>query len=114
MSKKTAKRNSESKIKDATVQLRMRLTDKAKVVKAARLCETTLSKFILDNALRAAQQVLADQVQFALSARDWNAFCRALDAPPRVIPILRKLISQPSILDAEFINRQIHRSSTDG
>ena len=86
-------------VKDATVQLRMRPAEKTAIARAARLRDTTLSKFMLENSVRAAQQVLADQVHFTLSARDWEAFCQALDAPPRVIPAVKKLFSQSSVFE---------------
>ena len=42
----------------------------------------------------------ADQAQFVLSETDWQAFCDALDAPAREIPALRKLLTEPSVFDA--------------
>lgn len=41
----------------------------------------------------------ADQIQFVLSEDCWRAFCNALDAPPRDIPALRKLLTQASVFD---------------
>jgi predicted DNA-binding antitoxin AbrB/MazE fold protein len=40
-----------------------------------------------------------DQVLFVLPPDRWQAFCDALDAPPRVIPALRKLLTEASVLD---------------
>jgi uncharacterized protein (DUF1778 family) len=77
----------------------MRPSEKATIAKAARLRDTTLTKFILDYSIQAAQRILADQVQFTLSHKDWIAFCQALDAPPRVIPKLRDLLSRPSVFE---------------
>ena len=42
----------------------------------------------------------ADQVQFMLPENRWQAFCDALDAPPKHIPALRKLLAEPSLFDA--------------
>ena len=42
----------------------------------------------------------ADQVQFVLPEDRWQAFCAALDAPPKEIPALRKLLTEPSLFDA--------------
>jgi len=36
-------------------------------------------------------------VQFSLSAERWQAFCGALDAPPKVLPRLKKLLTQASL-----------------
>jgi predicted DNA-binding antitoxin AbrB/MazE fold protein len=42
---------------------------------------------------------VAEQVLFVLPPDRWQAFCDALDAPPRVIPALRKLLTEASVLD---------------
>ena len=47
------------------------------------------------------QGLAAAQIRFVLSPDRWQAFCDALDAPPRDIPALRKLLTNPSILDGE-------------
>jgi predicted DNA-binding antitoxin AbrB/MazE fold protein len=41
----------------------------------------------------------ADQAHFALPPDRWQAFCEALDAPPRDIPALRKLLTEGSLFD---------------
>jgi predicted DNA-binding antitoxin AbrB/MazE fold protein len=41
----------------------------------------------------------ADQVQFALPPERWQAFCEALDAPPKDLPALRKLLTEASPFD---------------
>ena len=43
----------------------------------------------------------ADQVLFVLPADRWQAFCDVLDAPPREIPALRKLLTEASVLDGK-------------
>lgn len=40
-----------------------------------------------------------DRATFSLPPEKWQAFCDALDAPPRVIPALRQLLTQPGVLD---------------
>jgi uncharacterized protein (DUF1778 family) len=52
---------------------------------------------MVEHAYSAAQEVLADQVHFSLSPERWAQFCEALDAPPRVIPGLRKLMKKPNV-----------------
>ena len=42
----------------------------------------------------------ADRTAFALAPDDWQAFCAALDAPPRDIPALRRLLTEPGVFDA--------------
>jgi uncharacterized protein (DUF1778 family) len=86
-------------LKQAKVQLRLSAEQKATISRAAQLRQTTLSNFLLENAYSAAQQVLADEAHFALPTEKWQAFCAALDAPPRDIPALRKLLTEPGVFD---------------
>ena len=41
----------------------------------------------------------ADELHFALPADRWQAFCDALDAPPKDIPALRKLLTEASFFE---------------
>ena len=56
-------------------------------------------KRVIEQSLTATQQV-AEQGQFRLPKKQWNEFCDALDAPPKTIPALRKLLTKPGLLDA--------------
>jgi hypothetical protein len=40
-----------------------------------------------------------DQAHFVLPPDRWQAFCDALDAPPKEIAPLRRLLTEPSVLD---------------
>lgn len=93
---KTGKRPA---LKQAKVQLRLSAEQKETISRAARLRQTTLSDFLVENGYRAAQQVLAEQVQFALPPERWQPFCAALDTPPRDIPALRELLTEASVFD---------------
>jgi len=86
-------------LKESKVQLRLRPAQKELIARAAQLKQTTLTSFMVEHAYGAAQQVLADQVHFELSPERWRAFCRALDAPPKEIPALRRLLSEKSVFD---------------
>jgi len=90
-----------SSLKDTKVQLRLRPAQKELIAQAARIKQTTLSNFMVERAYSAAQEVLADQVHFALSPERWDAFCAALDEPPKEIPALRKLLRKPGIFDVK-------------
>jgi uncharacterized protein (DUF1778 family) len=85
--------------KQAKVQLRLRPEQKDVLTRAAKLRQTTLSSFLLENAYTAAQHVLAEQVHFTLPPERWQAFRRALDAPPRPIPALQKLFREARRFD---------------
>ena len=41
----------------------------------------------------------SDQVLFVLPPERWQTFCDALDAAPREIPALRKLLTEKSLFD---------------
>src|SRR5205807_9006725 len=88
-----------SAAKTTTVQLRLRPAQKAVLARAAQLRQTSLSNFMLEHACEAAQQVLAEQVDIVMPPAEWEAFCQALDAPPRAIPALKKLLTAASVFD---------------
>lgn len=67
---------------------------------AATMSSKTVSEFILDSALTQAAEVLTDRRLFLLDDAQWTAFMAALDAPPRPLPRLERLLNEPSILDA--------------
>jgi uncharacterized protein (DUF1778 family) len=86
-------------LKETKVQLRMRPLQKDVIARAAELKQTTLTNFMVEQAFDAAQQILADQAHFYLSEEKWDEFCAALDAPPRDLPALRKLMTEPGLFD---------------
>jgi uncharacterized protein (DUF1778 family) len=88
-----------SSVKATKVQLRLRPDQKAVLARAAELRQTSLSNFMLEHAYEAAQEVLAEQVDIVMPSAEWAAFCKALDAPPRSIPALKKLLNRPSVFD---------------
>jgi uncharacterized protein (DUF1778 family) len=95
------KRRALSSVKATKIQLRLRPAQKALLARAAELRRTSLSSFMLEHACAAAQQVLAEQVDIVMSPQDWDAFCKALDAPPRDLPALRKLLTKANIFDGQ-------------
>lgn len=44
-------------------------------------------------------EAASDQTHIALSSERWEAFCALLDRPPKALPALEKLLTQPSVLD---------------
>jgi hypothetical protein len=50
-------------------------------------------------AVEEEETTTADQVHFVLAPDRWQAFCDALDAPPKDIPALRQLLTEPSLFD---------------
>jgi uncharacterized protein (DUF1778 family) len=83
-------------------KLDLRLTRKAKMRlrAAAAAANRSVSEFVLESALARAEEELADRVTFRLIAAQWNAFLEALDAPPRPLPRLKRLLREPGFFDA--------------
>lgn len=96
-----AKTKRKSARKATKLQLRLQSAEKTVLSRAAALRRTSLSNFMLEHAYAAAQEVLAEQTEVVMPAKQWEAFCKALDAPPRAIPALRKLLNQPSVFDGQ-------------
>ena len=82
-----------------TEKLDLRLTPEAKrtLSAAAQAERRSLSDFVLESALGRAEEALADRRVFQLDPEQWEAFIAALDAPPRDMPRLRKLLNEPGI-----------------
>lgn len=82
-----------------TEKLDLRLTPDAKQMLAAAAAaeRRSISDFVLESALGRAEETLTDRRSFLLDADQWQAFVVALDAPPRDLPRLRKLLNEPGI-----------------
>ena len=63
------------------------------------MAHKNVSKFLLDADIIAANQNLADRNRFELSDEKWLAFQAALDQPVSAKPKLKKLMSEPGLLD---------------
>jgi len=81
------------------IDLRVSPQAKKALQAAAELCRTSVSEFVLASALRAADEELADRRLFSLSTEQWKAFHAALDAPPRPMPRLQRLLQEPGAFD---------------
>ena len=85
--------------KPTRLNIRVSEHEKDVITKAAITLNTTVSRFVLQKAYAEAQAVLAEQSQFRLTEKKWRKFCKALDAPPKDIPALRKLLTEPGVFD---------------
>ena len=85
--------------KESKLQLRLTKQQKEVMHQASKLKHMSLSQFVLENAYTAAQEVLGEQTHFILSEKQWDNFCKALDAPARPIKKLRNLLTEESVLD---------------
>jgi uncharacterized protein (DUF1778 family) len=85
-----------------TEKLDLRLTRNAKrtIQTAAAASHRSVSEFVLESALARADEALADRRTFGLSAIQWKSFLAALEAPPRPLPRLKRLLKEPGFFDA--------------
>ena len=79
-----------------TEKLDLRLTPEAKrrLFAAAEAAHRSVSDFVLQSALERADETLADRRVFFLNAKQWATFQAALDAPPKIIPELKRLLER--------------------
>lgn len=83
--------------KERRLSIRATEPEKAILAQAARARHTNVSQFVLQASLDAANAILMDQTEFRLPPEQWEAFCQRLDAPPKDIPALRQLFSEPEL-----------------
>jgi uncharacterized protein (DUF1778 family) len=76
------------------VDLCMTPTTKRTLQRAAALSSKTLTEFLLDTALNAALDTLADRRVFQLDEKRWAKFMRELATPAKKNPRLRKLLAR--------------------
>ena len=86
-----------------TEKLDLRLTAAAKrtLQTAAGVARRSVSDFVLESALARAEETLAERQRFGLDAERWTAFQAALDAPPRPLPRLARLLEEPSLFERD-------------
>jgi uncharacterized protein (DUF1778 family) len=76
------------------LDLRLTRNHKRTLQAAAAATHRSVSEFVLESALARADEALADRRSFSLSAGQWKAFLAALDAPPRRLPRLERLLKE--------------------
>lgn len=81
------------------LDIRISPTAKRILQEAAQHRHTTISQFVLESALDAAQKVLTERNHIGLNAEQWEAFMAALDAPAERHPRMERLLKEPTILD---------------
>ncbi|MFL9827505.1 DUF1778 domain-containing protein [Rhodoplanes sp. SY1] len=69
-------------VKRDRMHLRLDATTKRKLERAAAYQETSVSDFVLANAVAAAERIIDSHEKITLSAQDWDVFFDALINPP--------------------------------
>lgn len=81
------------------LDLRVSFSAKRTLEAAASASNRTVSAFVLESALARADEALADRRTFPLSKSKWTEFLAALDAPPRPLPRMQRLLTEPGFFD---------------
>jgi len=84
-------------IQSEKIEVLLTLTEEQTLEAAATLSNQSISDFVRKAALDLADETLPDRRRFVLDDERWAAFMAALDAPPRDMPRLRRLLNEPSI-----------------
>ena len=81
------------------IALRASQEQRELIGRASEVTSTTVSDFVLRASITRAEEVLADRREFRLPPDRWNAFVEMLDRSPVEKPRLRRLLTEPSILE---------------
>jgi uncharacterized protein (DUF1778 family) len=87
--------------KGRTERLNVRVTeDQARLIRlAAKETRANMSSFLIESACLRAEEALASKQHFVYNAKQWDEFTAALDRPVQEKPSLRKLLTEPSVLE---------------
>lgn len=81
------------------LSIRANSSQKDKLRRAAEVRHTTMSQFVLESSLNAAEEVLRRESVLDVSAEEYDWLCKSLDAPARDLPELKKLLSEKPAWD---------------
>jgi uncharacterized protein (DUF1778 family) len=81
----------------------IRVTTKQKefITRAALKSNKTISEFVLENAIQAAEAIELDNANFVLNKANYQNFLNALDAPIQTNESLKNLLNKPSVFDGK-------------
>lgn len=85
----------------ASVSIRLNAQQRRVIAQAAKVLNVSVKSFVLKSAYDDAQAILAEQASFPLPPAKWEQFVAALDAPPKDIPELRRLLNEPGVFDGD-------------
>ncbi len=85
--------------KATRLNLRTSAQQDALIRRAAESVGRSVTEFVLDSACANAEHVLADRNRFVLDDEAWRDFMAALDRPVTDKPRLKRLLTEPSVLE---------------
>lgn len=95
------KKRSQTASKPKTLSLKISLSpdQKAMLDRAAKALKTSVSEYVVQKACAEAESLLLNPIRYQLNEEQWNEFMQRLDEPPRKLPRLKKLMTEPGVLD---------------
>ena len=81
------------------IDIRTTPTVKRLLQQAATAAHKHVSEFLLEQGIAAAAGTLADRRLFLLDETRWQAFLDALERPAKGRPGLKRLLTEPGLLD---------------
>jgi len=86
--------------KTERIDVRANISIKRLLQDAARSCHKSVSEFLLEAGITAANQTLADRRRFELDETQWQLFQEALDRPVSSChDRMKALLTKPGVLD---------------
>lgn len=86
--------------KTERIDVRANVSVKQLLQDAARACHKSVSEFLLEAGITAANQTLADRRRFELNDTQWQLFQQALDRPVSSShDRMKALLTNPGVLD---------------
>ncbi len=79
--------------------IRATVKQKDLISRAAARRRQTISEFVLENTIEAAEGLELDNAYFVLTPEKYNKFLAMLDEPTEPTPLLKKLMSDPTSVD---------------
>jgi uncharacterized protein (DUF1778 family) len=89
----------ENETRSARIDIRTTPTVKRLLQQAAAASHKDVSEFLLEQGIAAAAGTLADRRLFLLDEARWQEFLVALDQPAKDRPGLKRLLTEPGLLD---------------
>ncbi len=86
-------------LKDARIDLRVNLSQKALLEQAAAAQGIKLSEFVIGASTEAAALALADQRKFVLPEDQMEKFLASIEEEPTPLPALKALFDRPSVFE---------------
>lgn len=85
--------------KSERIDVRASAPAKKLLQEAARSCHKSVSEFLLDAGITAANLALTDRNRFQLDEERWAEFQEALERPVQTKPQLARLLAESGVLD---------------